>query len=97
MIPSTQLFDRFPWPTATSVGIVIGWLLFQVVLAQYAPGKLVEGTPLADGARLVYRMNGWFAWWFTWAVLAAGVALGLFSPTILADQAFVNYPSHLSR
>ena len=86
IIPSTQLFDRFPWPTATSVGIVIGWLLFQVVLAQYAPGKLVEGTPLADGARLVYRMNGWFAWWFTWAVLAAGVALGLFSPTILADQ-----------
>jgi hypothetical protein len=86
MIPSTELLEQFPWPTATSVGIVAGWLLFQALLQQYAPGRLVEGTPLADGKRLVYRMNGWFAWWFTWVLLVAAVALGVFSATILADQ-----------
>ena len=44
MIPSAQLLDHFPWPTATSVGIVIGWLLFQA-LPQRVPRHPVEGTP----------------------------------------------------
>jgi protein-S-isoprenylcysteine O-methyltransferase Ste14 len=46
----------------------------------------VEGAALADGVRLRYRMNGWFAWWFTWATVVIGVAVGLISPTFLADQ-----------
>jgi protein-S-isoprenylcysteine O-methyltransferase Ste14 len=86
MIPSAGMFNYFPLPTGTSIGIVSGWLLFQAMLQQYAPGNWAEGTVLADGTRLAYRMNGWFAWWFTLLVLAGGVALNLFSPTILADQ-----------
>jgi hypothetical protein len=31
-------------------------------------------------------LNGWFAWWFTWATVITGVVLGLISPTLLADQ-----------
>jgi protein-S-isoprenylcysteine O-methyltransferase Ste14 len=86
MLPLAEMLDRFPLPTTTSVAIVTGWLIFQGMLQVVAPGEWVEGTPLLDGTRLKYKMNGWSAWWFTWAVLAAGVALQLFSPTILADQ-----------
>jgi ergosterol biosynthesis ERG4/ERG24 family protein len=86
MLPSARMLDHFPLPTFTSVAIVAGWLIFQGLLQIYAPGKWVEGTPLPDGTRLKYKMNGWFSWWFTWAVLAAGLGLQLFSPASLADQ-----------
>jgi protein-S-isoprenylcysteine O-methyltransferase Ste14 len=84
--PSLAMVRHFPLPTWTSAGIVAGWLLFQGLLQIYAPGKWVEGTPLIDGSRLRYKMNGWFSWWFTWAVVGLGVALHVFRPTILADQ-----------
>jgi protein-S-isoprenylcysteine O-methyltransferase Ste14 len=86
VIPTRAWFSYFPWPTATSVGMVAGWLLFQGLLQIYAPGRWVEGTPLLDGRRLRYKLNGWASWWTTWAVLAAGVAGGLIPATILADQ-----------
>ena len=86
MLPSVDLLGRVPMPTATAFAIVIGWVLFQALLQIYAPGKWVEGTPLRHGSRLKYKMNGWFAWWFTWAALALGAWLKLFSPTVLADQ-----------
>lgn len=86
VIPTVAWFSYFPWPTLTSVGIVAGWFLFQGLLQIYAPGKWVEGTPLQDGTRLRYKLNGWFSWWTTWAVIAAGVATGLIPATILADQ-----------
>ena len=86
MLPSAALLDHFPLPTPTSVGILIGWFIFQIVLQIFAPGRWVEGPLLADGTRLKYKMNGWFTWWFIWAAITGGVALHLFSPTILADQ-----------
>lgn len=85
-LPSREMLMAIPAPTLTSVGIIAGWLIFQSLLQIYAPGKWAEGPPLPDGTRLKYKLNGWAAWWITWAVLAAGVALKLFSPTILADQ-----------
>ena len=85
-LPSAEMVRAIPAPNWTSTLIIVGWLVFQGLLQIYAPGKWVEGTPLANGARLKYRMNGWVAWWFTWVVLAAGVTLKIFSPTILADQ-----------
>src|SRR5476649_1198156 len=48
-LPSVDMLRHFPLPTATSVAIVAGWLVFQALLQIYAPGKWVEGTPLADG------------------------------------------------
>ena len=86
MLPSPEMLNRFPLPTATSVVIVAGWLIFQALLQICVPGEQVEGTPLPDGTRLKYTMNGWRSWWLTWAVLFAGVALQLFPPTILADE-----------
>lgn len=86
VFPAADFLRHFPKPTWTSAAIVAGWLGFQAVLQIAAPGRWVEGTPLADGSRLKYRMNGWFSWWCTWAVLAAGVATGWIPTTILADQ-----------
>jgi protein-S-isoprenylcysteine O-methyltransferase Ste14 len=86
MLPSLDLLGRIPMPTRTAVGIVLGWLAFQALLQIYAPGKWVQGTSLPDGSRLKYKINGWFAWWFTWAAIAIAVWLELFSPTVLADQ-----------
>lgn len=86
VFPSAEMLGHFPLPTWTSVGIVAGWFVFQALLQMYAPGKWVEGTPLGDGARLSYKMNGWFSWWATWTVIAVGVALQWIPPAILADQ-----------
>jgi delta14-sterol reductase len=85
-LPSLRWAAWIPLPTAQSIAMVLGWLVFQGALQVYAPGKWIEGPPLADGKRLRYKMNGWFAWWATWACLAGGVALHLFSPSLLADQ-----------
>ncbi len=73
-------------PTWRSVAIYLGWFGFQALLQIYAPGKWTEGTELADGTRLRYKMNGWFTWWFTWVCLAGGVLLGWISPTLLYDE-----------
>ena len=80
------LVQRVPAPTWPAVAIVVGWFAFQAVLQIAAPGPWREGLPLRDGSRLRYRMNGWFAWWATWAVLAAGVLAGWIRPTVLADH-----------
>lgn len=84
--PSLDMVKQLPLPTWTSVGILAGWVVLQGLLQVYAPGKWVEGTPLADGTRLKYKMNGWFSWWLTWAALVAVVVLRWIPPTILADQ-----------
>jgi protein-S-isoprenylcysteine O-methyltransferase Ste14 len=84
--PGVDLVRYFPMPTVTSASIAAGWLVFQGLLQIFAPGKSIEGPPLSDGSRLTYKMNGWFCWWFTWACLAAGVAIGWIPSTILADQ-----------
>lgn len=73
-------------PTAASVAIYGAWLLLQAGLQIVGPGKLREGTPLADGSRLTYRLNGWFAFWATWVVLLIAVRIGWISPTIAYDQ-----------
>jgi Delta14-sterol reductase len=86
MLPSVDMLERFPLPTVNSVAIVVGWLTFQGLLQIFAPGRWAKGAPLPDGTRLKYKMNGWFSWWFTWAMLAAGFALMLYSPASLADQ-----------
>jgi Delta14-sterol reductase len=86
VVPTWQMVRRIPTPTTASVLIFGGWFLYHVLMQVYAPGRWHKGTPLKDGTRLSYKMNGWFTWWFTWVGLGAGVWLGLVPPTILADQ-----------
>jgi protein-S-isoprenylcysteine O-methyltransferase Ste14 len=86
VFPSWHMLALVPPPNATSICIIAGWLIFQSLLQIWGPGNWTEGPALADGSRLAYKMNGWFAWWFTWAALAGGVAVGLIRPTILAEE-----------
>jgi protein-S-isoprenylcysteine O-methyltransferase Ste14 len=86
LTPSATLLGYVPRPTWSAMAIVVAWFVFQALLQIFCPGKWVEGTPLSDGRRLRYKMNGWFSWWATWAAAVAGVATGLWSPTLLADR-----------
>jgi len=76
---------RVPGPTLQAVVLYGGWFLLQVVLQAAGPGKIYAGTPLADGSRLNYKMNGWFALWCTLAAVAVVVAAGWVSPTVVYD------------
>ena len=58
-------------PTGRSVALYAGWLLAQVVLQHFGPGRQVFGEPLPDGRRLPYRMNGLFALVVTFVGVAA--------------------------
>jgi delta14-sterol reductase len=80
------LLRRVPAPTPTAALIYGAWLLLQVALQLLLPGRWVEGTPLADGSRLKYKMNGWLSWWLTWVILGGSVALGLVPATLFYDH-----------
>ncbi len=64
-------------PSWESAGAYLGWLIFQALLQALAPGPTVEGTALADGSRLRYRMNGRASLLITAAAVALAVATGL--------------------
>jgi protein-S-isoprenylcysteine O-methyltransferase Ste14 len=81
-----RLLRHVPIPTWTSALLYGAWLLLQIVLQLAAPGRIRYGTPLANGSRLPYHLNGWFAFWCTWAVLVIAVWRGWISPTIGYDQ-----------
>lgn len=80
------LLSYVPMPTWPAVAFLFGWYGLQIALQIGAPGKWVEGTPLADGTRLPYKMNGWFSWWFTIGLFVALAWLGWVPATFLADQ-----------
>ncbi|KAJ0039440.1 hypothetical protein NL108_014813, partial [Boleophthalmus pectinirostris] len=56
-------------------GIVVLWVLFQVLLYVLPIGKLSEGMPLTSGERLKYRTNGFFA--ITVSAISVGAAIYL--------------------
>src|SRR5690606_22049085 len=58
-------------PTWQAAAAYLAWFLGQAALQQWAPGKIVEGTPLPDGRRLPYKMNGLASLVITFAVVAA--------------------------
>ncbi|HEY2382050.1 MAG TPA: DUF1295 domain-containing protein, partial [Terriglobia bacterium] len=78
--------SRIPAPTWTSVALYGGWFLLQALLQVVAPGRIHEGIVLADGARLKYKMNGWFTFWFTMAAAGAAAGFGWIPATIFYDQ-----------
>ena len=70
------MIARVPPPTTLAVVLYSAWWIVQVALALVLPGPVREGTPLADGSRLAYRLNGWPAFWATLALAALAVAAG---------------------
>ncbi|KAH8898136.1 delta(14)-sterol reductase like protein [Thozetella sp. PMI_491] len=53
---------------------MLGYLLFNLVLYRVLPATEVEGTVLANGGRLKYRLNAFSSSMFTLAICAAGTA-----------------------
>src|SRR5262245_54951467 len=60
-------------PTAVTVTVFLGWLLFQAALMRFLPGRVVQGMPRKDGTTLPYRINGLLALCITLA-LAVGLS-----------------------
>jgi protein-S-isoprenylcysteine O-methyltransferase Ste14 len=59
-------------PSGAAALVVIGWFTFHVALERLLPARIVQGTPLPDGSRLSYRINGSLAM----AVSLGAVLLG---------------------
>lgn len=81
-----ELLGHVPGPTWPAVGIFAFWFLLQAALQLWAPGRIRQGTPLADGSRLDYQLNGWFSFCFSLATIVALVATGLVPATIVYDH-----------
>ncbi|XP_013362503.1 PREDICTED: lamin-B receptor [Chinchilla lanigera] len=58
-------------------GLYFLWFSVQVLFSLLPIGKVVEGLPLVDGRRLKYRLNGFYAFVLTCAVLGMALLWGL--------------------
>jgi len=45
-------------PSGAAALVCVGWFAFQAALERLLPARIVQGTPLPDGSRLSYRING---------------------------------------
>ncbi|XP_052057267.1 delta(14)-sterol reductase LBR [Apodemus sylvaticus] len=63
------------WETRVC-GVYLLWFFVQVLFYLVPVGKVVEGTPLVDGRRLKYRLNGLHAFILTSAALGAAAFWG---------------------
>lgn len=72
---------RFPPPLpalrelweARVCGVYLLWFFLQALFSLLPVGKVVEGTPLVDGRRLKYRLNGLYAFILTSAAVGTAV------------------------
>lgn len=74
--PSPLPALRDLWEPRAS-GLYLLWFFVQALFYLLPVGKVVEGLPLVDGRRLKYRLNGFFAFVLTSAVLGAALLWGL--------------------
>lgn len=64
------------WETRV-FGIYLLWFFVQALFYLLPIGKVVEGTPLTDGRRLKYRLNGIYAFVLTSAAVGASLFWGV--------------------
>ncbi|KAM8819458.1 delta(14)-sterol reductase LBR isoform 2-T2 [Rhynchonycteris naso] len=64
------------WETRV-FGIYLLWFSVQALFYLLPIGKVVEGTPLTDGRRLKYRLNGFYAFILTSAAVGASLFWGV--------------------
>jgi Delta14-sterol reductase len=75
-----------PVPTMRAVAMYGGWLVLQMVLHVALPGRVEAGSPLADGSRLTYRLNGWRSFWISLAVVAGAVVAGAIPAGVVFEE-----------
>jgi protein-S-isoprenylcysteine O-methyltransferase Ste14 len=73
-------------PTAFAASVFLGWFVFQVLLERFLPAKIAEGTPLPDGSRLHYRINGLAAMGVSLAAVGLGYAGGWLDLARVIDE-----------
>jgi 7-dehydrocholesterol reductase len=78
---------HWPWPSLDSVTIVLVFVVLQIILLQWLPGKTFEGPITPAGTRPRYKLNG-VAAWFVSLVLFLGCSFGfhLFKAGIIWDH-----------
>ncbi|MBW2499913.1 MAG: hypothetical protein JRF61_21725 [Deltaproteobacteria bacterium] len=86
VLPDLAFWSRLVAPSLTTIALYLFWVGFQAALFHWLPGREVEGTPLRDGRRLVYRLNGLLALFVTVLVAALGVLMGVVPAGLLYDQ-----------
>ncbi|XP_017381904.1 delta(14)-sterol reductase LBR isoform X3 [Cebus imitator] len=64
------------WETRV-FGVYLLWFLIQALFYLLPVGKVVEGMPLIDGRRLKYRLNGFYAFILTFAVIGTCLFQGV--------------------
>lgn len=64
------------WETRV-FGIYLLWFFLQSLFYLLPVGKVVDGTPLIDGRRLKYRLNGFYAFILTSAVVGTSLFWGV--------------------
>jgi Delta14-sterol reductase len=74
--PTVEMFSRFPVLTMRAVVLYATWFLLQALLQLAAPGKSQQD----------HKMNGWFSFWFTLALVLLAVRAGWIPATILYDE-----------
>ena len=87
VVPSLrELSSNVPAPTARAVAVYGGWLVLQIVLQLWAPGRTASGVPLADGSRLDYRLNGWVSFWVSLVVVVVAAVVGVLPTSVAYDE-----------
>jgi steroid 5-alpha reductase family enzyme len=86
-VPSLgELLAKVPPPTARAVAVYGGWLVLQIVLQLWAPGRTASGVPLADGSRLPYQLNGWVTFWISIAAVLVAVIAGVIPAGVAYEE-----------
>jgi Delta14-sterol reductase len=81
-----ELVANVPAPTSRAVAVYGAWLVLQVLLQLWAPGRVQSGVPLADGSRLDYRLNGWISFWVSIAVALVAALTGVIPAGVAYDD-----------
>jgi hypothetical protein len=81
-----ELIAHVPPPTGRALAVYGGWLVLQVALQLWVPGRVQSGVPLADGSRLDYRLNGWISFWISVAVAVVAVVSGVIPAGVVYDE-----------
>jgi|GEM_PF-3480145 len=84
--PNAEVLAQCPRPTAASAFWVAAWVVFQLALDLYLPGRAYKGLPQRDGRRLVYRLNGFLSLLVTLALLAGLLAAGVVRGSVVVDS-----------
>ncbi len=86
-ISLARLAHDWPWPTVAAAKIVGAFAALELVLMIALPGKRYFGPVTPAGERMVYKINGLFAWVVTHALLYVGAfRLHWFNPGIVYDH-----------